>query len=55
MLGMGKEGVPLDGVHDCAFQTIRKCDVDIRKALYANVVLAGGTATIEGFHERMAR
>merc|ERR1712010_44268 len=37
---IGKEA---SGIHDTAFQSIMKCDVDIRKDLYANVVLSGGT------------
>ena len=32
---IGKEA---SGIHDCTFQTIMKCDVDIRKDLYANIV-----------------
>merc|ERR1712014_263190 len=30
------------GIHDTSFQSIMKCDVDIRKDLYSNVVLSGG-------------
>merc|ERR1712014_441659 len=37
---IGKEA---SGIHDTTFQSIRKCDVDIRKDLYSNVVLSGGT------------
>merc|ERR1711865_308735 len=37
---IGKEA---SGIHDTMFQTIMKCDVDIRKDLYANIVLSGGT------------
>ena len=37
---IGKE---TSGVHDTSFQSIIKCDVDIRRDLYANVVLSGGT------------
>ena len=32
-----------------------KCDVDIRKDLYANVVLFGGTTTFAGIGERMTK
>ena len=32
-----------------------KCDVDIRKDLYANVVLAGGATMFPGIGERMAK
>jgi len=49
---IGKEA---SGVHDCTFQTIMKCDVDIRKDLYANIVLSGGTTMFPGIGERMTK
>jgi actin-related protein len=49
---IGKEAA---GVHDTTFQTIMKCDVDIRKDLYANVVLSGGTTMYPGIAERMTK
>lgn len=30
-----------------------KCDVDVRKELYANIVLSGGTSMFEGIAERL--
>jgi len=49
---IGKEAT---GVHDCTFQTIMKCDVDIRRDLYANIVLSGGTTMFGGIAERMTK
>jgi len=49
---IGKEA---SGVHDTTFQSIMKCDVDIRKDLYANVVLSGGTTMFPGIGERMTK
>lgn len=49
---VGKE---TSGIHDTLFQSIMKCDVDIRKDLYANVVLAGGTTMFTGIGERMTK
>jgi actin beta/gamma 1 len=49
---IGKEA---SGVHDCTFQTIMKCDVDIRRDLYANIVLSGGTTMFPGIAERMTK
>jgi len=49
---IGKEA---SGIHDCTFQTIMKCDVDIRKDLYANIVLSGGTTMFNGIGERMTK
>jgi actin beta/gamma 1 len=49
---IGKEA---SGVHDCTFQTIMKCDVDIRKDLYSNIVMSGGTTMFPGIGERMTK
>jgi actin beta/gamma 1 len=49
---VGKEA---SGIHDCTFQTIMKCDVDIRRDLYANVVMSGGTTMFTGIGERMTK
>ena len=32
--------------------SIRKCDVDFRKDLYANIVLSGGSTMLPGFADR---
>merc|ERR1712125_179141 len=47
---IGKEA---QGCHDTMFQTIMKCDVDIRKDLYANIVLSGGSTMFDGIAERL--
>jgi len=49
---IGKEA---SGIHDTTFQSIMKCDVDIRKDLYSNVVLSGGTTMFAGIGERMTK
>jgi len=49
---VGKES---SGIHDTTFQSIMKCDVDIRKDLYSNVVLSGGTTMFTGIGERMTK
>jgi actin-related protein len=49
---IGKEAA---GIHDCTFQTIMKCDIDIRKDLYANIVMSGGTTMFEGIAARMTK
>jgi actin len=30
------------GIHETTYNSIMKCDIDIRKDLYANTVLSGG-------------
>jgi actin-related protein len=47
---LGKEAI---GVHRATFDTIMACDVDIRKDLYANIVLSGGTTMYPGIAERL--
>ena len=49
---IGKEA---SGVHDCTFQTIMKCDIDIRRDLYANIVLSGGTTMFPEIAARMTK
>ena len=44
-----------NGVHDAVYQTISKCDVDLRRDLYNNVVLSGGTTFFDGMGERMQK
>eukprot|EP00979_Chaetoceros_neogracilis_P003727 scaffold656_cov271-Chaetoceros_neogracile.AAC.37 len=46
-------GLELDGIVDSTFQIIMKRNVDIRKDLYANIVLSGGTTMFTRINERM--
>merc|ERR1712232_510411 len=48
----GKEA---SGIHEIIFQSIMKCDVDVRRELYSNVVLSGGTTMFPGIGERVTR
>ena len=41
------------GIHTAVHHCISACDVDIRKELYANVVLSGGNTLFRGIAERM--
>jgi len=43
------------GIHETTYNSIMKCDVDIRKDLYANIVLSGGTTMFAKIGERMAK
>merc|ERR1712242_253532 len=36
-------GLEQEGIHKLTFSSIMKCDVDIRKDLYGNIVMSGGT------------
>jgi actin-related protein len=48
-------GRTIQGVHLTTFRSIMKTDVDIRKDLYENIVLSGGTTMYPGIAERMEK
>ena len=47
---LGSEALP---VHDVLLTAIRRSDLDLRATLFANVVLAGGTAMLLGLGDRL--
>jgi len=47
---IGKES---EGVHRLTYDSIQKCDVDIRRDLYTNIVLSGGTTMFPGIDKRL--
>src|SRR5271156_3418430 len=48
-------GMEAAGIHETTYNSIMKCDVDIRKDLYGNVVLSGGTTMFPGIADRMQK
>jgi actin-related protein len=48
-------GMEQAGIHENVFGSIMKCDIDIRKDLYANNVLSGGTTMYPGIADRMQK
>jgi actin, other eukaryote len=48
-------GMESPGIHEATYNSIMKCDVDIRKDLYGNVVLSGGTTMFPGIGDRMSK
>lgn len=46
-------GMEMPGLHESLYNSIIKCDVDIRKDLYANIVLSGGSTAFSGIAPRM--
>ncbi|XP_059031019.1 beta-actin-like protein 2 isoform X4 [Mustela nigripes] len=48
-------GIESSGIHETTFNSIMKCDVDIRKDLYANIVLSGGSTMYPGIADRMQK
>eukprot|EP01084_Bolivina_argentea_P123928 219600_1 len=51
----GLIGKTFEGVHKLAYESIMKCDVDIRRDLYTNIVLSGGTTMFPGFELRLTK
>jgi len=43
------------GVHEIIYNSIMKCDVDIRNDLYKNIVLSGGSTMFSGFEDRLKK
>ena len=48
-------GFEFDGIDKTLFDSIIKCDIDVRKDLYSNIVLSGGTTMFEGLPERIEK
>ncbi|KAE8769642.1 actin [Hordeum vulgare] len=48
-------GMEAAGIHETTYNSIMKCDVDIRKDLYGNIVLSGGTTMFTGIADRMSK
>ncbi|CAC5408112.1 unnamed protein product [Mytilus coruscus] len=48
-------GMESAGIHNTTYNSIMKCDVDIRKDLYANVVFSGGSSMFPGISDRMKK
>ncbi|XP_054858621.1 actin, cytoskeletal-like isoform X4 [Eublepharis macularius] len=48
-------GMESCGIHELTFNAIMRCDVDIRKDLYANIVLLGADATYPGMADRLQK
>ncbi|CAF1556216.1 unnamed protein product, partial [Rotaria sp. Silwood1] len=42
-------------IHETTYNSIMKCDGDIRKDLYANTVLSGGSTMYPGIADRMQK
>lgn len=46
-------GEEWQGVHQCLVYSVQKSDCDLRKTLYSNIVLSGGTTLLTGFGDRL--
>jgi len=48
-------GMESEGIHVLTYNSIKKCDIDIRRDLYANIVLSGGTTMFPGIDARLSK
>ena len=48
-----KAGLNLEGIHNHCYDSVMKCDTDVRKDLFSNIILSGGSTLFEGLAERM--
>jgi len=48
-------GMEAVGIHETCYNSIMKSDLDVRKDLYANIVLSGGTTMFPGIADRMQK
>lgn len=48
-------GLEAPGFHEMVYNSIQKCDIDVRRELYGNVVLSGGTTMFRGLPERLTK
>ncbi|KAJ2522363.1 centractin- actin- protein of the dynactin complex [Coemansia sp. RSA 2049] len=46
-------GLEYPGIHEIVAESIRRADIDLRRPLYANIVLSGGTTLTRGFGDRL--
>ncbi|KAM9974667.1 hypothetical protein ACTFIW_008129 [Dictyostelium discoideum] len=46
-------GMESAGIHETIYDSIMKCGIDIRKDLYGNIVLSGGSTMLPGIADRM--
>lgn len=46
-------GRDIMGIHELVHTTINRCDIDVRRELYDNIVLSGGTTMFNGLRQRL--
>jgi actin-related protein len=48
-------GLQTDGIQQLIHISLERCDVDVRKELYSNIILCGGSSMFHGLAERMEK
>lgn len=55
MFQPAKNDKAFDGIHKFTHDSIMKCDTDIKRDLFKNIILAGGSTMFEGMKDRMKK
>lgn len=48
-------GLEHDGLHEMLYKSVTKSDIDIRRVLFENIVVAGGSTMFAGFADRVRK
>jgi len=48
-------GKEMDSIQDLTFKSVQECDTDVRRELYQNIILSGGTTMFDGIGERLTK
>ena len=48
-------GLSFNGIDKTIYETIMKCDKDIRSLFYSNIILSGGSSMFNGIEKRLAK
>lgn len=48
-----KIGLEYQGIHEMVYNSIMKCDIDLRNTIFSNLIVAGGTTAMKKFAERL--
>ncbi|XP_065923002.1 actin-like [Magallana gigas] len=48
-------GMESSGIHESIFNSIMTCDIDLRKDLYSNILLSGGTSMLPNICDRLQK
>ena len=49
------EGKEFPGIHEATFNTVMKCDLDLRRSMFENIVLSGGSTMFNGLGDRLEK
>eukprot|EP00742_Colponemidia_sp_Colp-10_P018600 GILJ01021498.1.p1 GENE.GILJ01021498.1~~GILJ01021498.1.p1 ORF type:complete len:266 (+),score=14.40 GILJ01021498.1:37-798(+) len=51
----GMLGLQAHGIHEMVYQSVKRCDADIHRVLFSNILLSGGSTLFKGLPERLTR